>query len=164
MKFSFDLCTISGLMPRRRNNRNNQTARAEAHTDEVMSLCVYYVRIHDESDKLKLSMKFGDDYSILFDESQRIYHSNSRSPFIYKVELHVRMNKEKVYLACENGWKELGEYRLKMLYPGTIYGQQKLEVGSEGHSLKDYFHAQHCFHFGIRFGSRFQFMLPGRMH
>ena len=132
--------------------------------EPVVQLRVYYIRIHDENTKLTLTMKFSNNYLLPFDELQRIYHAISPSPFIYALNLSVRMTKGKLYLDCENGWKELGEYRLEMSDPGSIYGQHKLEeIASQGRSLKEYYNVQHCFLFGIRFSSRFKFPVPGKM-
>ena len=109
-------------------------------------------------------MKFSNGYLLPFDEVERTYHDTSPSPFIYALNLNIRIGKGKVYLDCENGWKELSEYRLELSYPSSIYGQHKLEeIASQGRSLKEYYNVQHGFLFGIRFGSRFKFPVPGKM-
>ena len=152
-------------MSKKTNKRRNQTALVEALSDQVVRLRVYYVRIHDESNRLTLTMKFNNYYYVRLDESRRICHTNSLNPFIYTFDLDVRMHKGKLYLHCEDGWKELDEYRLEISYPGTVYGQFKFEeIGNQRHSLKEYYDMQHCFLFGIRFGPRFHITLPGKMN
>ena len=150
-------------MPKRKGNRDKQSALVSKPVDQITLLHVHYVRMHDESDELTLAMKFSDGSSIPVDRPCRICQTTSFGPFIYIFDLDVRMGNEKLYIELENGWKELSEYRLEMSYFRALSGQHKLEeTGSEGHSLKDYFHMQHCFLFGIRFGSRFSFFIPGK--
>ena len=151
-------------MPKNRNYHNNQMTPVTDCDGPVVQLRVYYMRIHDENTKLTLTMKFSNGYLLPFDEVERTYHDTSPSPFIYALNLNIRIGKGKVYLKGQQGWRLLDEYRLEMSYPGSIYGQHKLEeIASQGRSLKEYYNVQHCFLFGIRFGSRFKFPVPGKM-
>lgn len=153
-------------MSRRKKPQNSKSAPVERTllADEVVPLRVYYVRMHEESHELTLMMNFGDGNPLPFDEVQRLYHTSSFSPFIYTIDLDVRMGKEKLYLQYKNGQKAIGEYRLEMICPGTIYGQQKVEEKrTEGYLLHDYFNVQRCFHFGVRFNSKWKSTVPGRI-
>ena len=150
-------------MSKRKNNRNSQKVPIEHPVDPILQLNVYYVRMHDANHELTLVMKFDDGDVIPFDGTERICDTNSLSPFIYVSDFDVRLGKGKLYLQYEEGQKALGNYRLEMSYSIPIYGQQNLEeLGTESHSLVGYFHQQHCFHFGIRFSSKFNFFVPGK--
>ena len=153
-------------MPRRKENQNSKSVPIEGTpgADEVVPLRVYYVRMYDESYELTLTMKFGDNDPLPFDEVERLYYTSSFSPFIHTIDLDVRMGKGGLYLQYVNGQKIIREYRLEIICPGTVYGRQKVEEKrSEGHSLNGYFNVQHCFHFGVRFNSKWKSTVPGRI-
>jgi hypothetical protein len=150
-------------MSKRKNNRKIQTVPTEHQVDPILQLNIYYVRMHDANAELTLMMKFEDGTIILLDDTLRICDTSSLSPFIYLRTLDVRMGKRELYWQLPEGQKMLRNHRLEMSYRRSIYGQQNLEeLGTQSHSLKNYFYQQHCFHFGIRFSSKFNFFVPGK--
>lgn len=146
------------------NNRDNETVPIEDPIDQDVQLRLYYVRMQNERNKLTINMKF-DDGILPFTEGKRMYDKNPSVPFIYLLDLSVRMNKGRLYLQYQNGEKALKQYRLELSYLGALYVQQKFEeIQDEGHSLKDYFAQQHGFHFGIRFPSKSTSQASGKTH
>lgn len=141
-------------MSTRGNNRNYESIPMEDPNDQVEPLHLYYVRMQDGRNKLTISMKF-DDETVPFTEGKQMYDKSLSGPFIYLLDFHVRMSKEKLWI----------QYRLELSYPGTLYGQSKFaEIRNEGHSLKDYFTQKHVFHFGIRFPPRSTSQISGKKH
>lgn len=151
-------------MPRWKKNRTSRNVfNVEALLRDVVPLRMYYVRMHDASHELTLTMKFSDYYTLSFEET-RLYDADSFSPFIYTNDLQLRKSAEKLYLQEETGQRLIDEYLLEVTCPGAIFGQQKVEERrNEGRSLIDHFNVLHYFHFGVRFNSRWRYTVPGRV-
>ena len=145
-------------------NVKNRLLRIDSRASEGHSLRLYYVRMHEVTDEVKLKIDFGNKIHFIFEHRKQMDRRSSFSPFIYILDLLLQMDNEILYVQHEGRMKPIGEYRLEMLRP-SIYGPVDIthtEKGSEGHSLKDCFDGKHCFLFNIRFSSRFTTYAPGK--
>lgn len=151
-------------MSREENNGKDHMVPSKDPADAVLTLRMYYVRIHDKSERLGITMKFDNDIVCSFERVHQIQHANNFNPFIYTLDLNVRMKEEGMYLEYDKNQKKIDEYKLTMLCPGGLLGSSTLEEeGNVRHSLKGCFNTQHWFHFGIRFSPKFRCSPPGKV-
>ena len=137
---------------------------SESSVEKIPNLRLYYVRIHDVKNKLKVQAEFGDKIKFAFNEGKPISNRDTVGPVIYTLDLIVKQkNNEELYVEYEGKSKPIGEYRLRCSY---IFAAIKTFTHEEkrdtGHSLLAYVDREHLFHFHICFHSSYKQHLPGK--
>jgi hypothetical protein len=127
-------------------------------------LRLYYVRIHDIKDKLKMQVDFSKHIKFAFNEGRRLYNKDTCGPVIYTLDLTLKIdNNEQLYVEHKEQFKSIGEYHLNSSHISVIgkhfNHEEKRDIG---HSLCDYLDNEHLFLFDIHFHSYYGFHLPGK--
>jgi hypothetical protein len=131
-------------------------------TNERHQLRLYYIRIHDVKDKLKMQVDFGKNIKFTFNEGKRLYGKDNFGPIIYTLDLVlIKDNNGQLHAEHKEQFKSIGEYRLNSSHISMIdkHFEEKRDIG---HSLCDYFDSKHLFLFNIHFHSYYGFHLPGK--
>ncbi len=143
-----------------RNRRNRET---KSSAEEIYSLRVYYMRIHEAKDELQPKMNFNNNIVFIFDKGKQLDDRDHFRPFIYTCNLDFKMNNGILNVLYQNKMKPIGEYHLEISRTIMIYGNiTRVEQGSQGRSLNDCFKDKHHFIFNTHFDTRFRHNLPGR--
>ena len=130
--------------------------------NNIQQLRLYYVRIHDIKDKLKVQIDFGQHIKFTFSEGKRLYSKDNFGPVLYILDLRLILeNNEHLYLEHREQFKSVGDYHLTCSDVSVI-GKHFIHEEKRDHSLYDYIDNDHLFLFDIHFHSCYGFHLPGK--
>jgi hypothetical protein len=147
-----------------KHNGNDILFESNSSMNKSYQLRLYYVRIHDAKDKLEVQADFGNKIKFLFDKGRQLDQRNSCSPFIYILDLLLKMdNTGQLNVWHEGHWKQIGLYYLEVsrafVKVGTItYNEKEIQE----HTLSDCFENKYHFLFDIQFSPKFNTHLPGK--
>jgi hypothetical protein len=152
------------MMSIEKDNSNNigRLLEPNSSASRVGQLCLYYVRMHEVKDKLKVQLDFGKNITFTFGEGKHLCGKDNIGPVIYTLNLMLIMvDDTQLYVEHNEQFKSIGEYRLNISYTSVI-GKHFEEKRDFGHSLYDYLENEHIFLFDIHFHSYYGFHLPGK--
>jgi hypothetical protein len=99
------------------HHSKDRLPETDSSANECHQLRVYYVRIHDTSDELKLTMDFGNKIHLAFEEGKQLLvnHIIGISPFIYILDLVLQMDNNKIiYVKYKDQYENVDGYCLKL--------------------------------------------------
>jgi hypothetical protein len=144
--------------------KDDRFSESNSSANTARQLRLYYVRIHDAQERLKLQADFGNKIAFTFDKGKQLDHNSSSSPFIYTLDLILKKEpNEQLNIQQDNRFKPVGKFYIQgarsFIKFGTITYDEK---DSEGHALNDYFESRYYFLLGIQFGSKLSSNFPGK--
>ncbi len=152
------------MMSIEKDNTNNigRLLEPNSSTNRARQLRLYYVRMHEVKDKLKVQLDFGKNITFTFGEGKHLHGKDNMGPVIYTLDLMLIMtDNAQLYVEHNEQFKSIGEYRLNISHI-TVIGKHFEEKPDLGHSLCDYLEHEHIFLFDIHFHSYYGFHLPGK--
>jgi hypothetical protein len=137
------------------HHSKDRLLKTDSSANECHQLRVYYVRIHDTSDELKLTMDFGNKIHLTFEEGKQLDRIIGISPFIYTLDLILKTdNRKNIYVKYKDRDENVDGYCLKLSHTiSKIKTATHDEKGSMIHCL---------FLFNIHFNTWFKLHVPGK--
>lgn len=147
-------------------DRQENLTKSYIAADKIYQMRLYYVRIHDVQDSLKLQADFGDHTIFDFIQGDQIDNNNVSGPFIYTLDLILKKETSgKLTTQFGDCWKPIDRFNMQGArglgkLRSIIYNERQ----TEGHALNDYLGKScHYFLLDVQFSSKLMVQFPGKM-